>query len=575
MQATARGAPGLALPPTRVSRAAASVGRTLGRIDLLTARIPPWMVLVPLAVLGWLVVAFVARVAVHSGPLYYNGGDATWYYTTSWMLGNGHIPYASIGYGYSMLLAPFARIAGPNMVAGLPYAIAINVLVLGPIALCCIYGLAKEIAGRRYAYLVSLVWTVAPLLAIPYFVLRYHRRYVGETLPAVLGLTTLGDFPSMVALLVSAYFAFRAISSGRGSDALTSGLAAGLALAIKPSNGAFLPALVVAFALARRPRALMMVAAGLAPALVCLTLWKDRGLGHVPLFTSSAQAYALGSGSPPLGLSTHLNSYIRFNWHSLTQNIDGLREYTWSKRMIEWSLVGGAIGLTRRSLAGGALLAVWLASYVLVKGSSVATVTGGNFFRYLAPAFPAAFLLAASVPLLLPIAGRKLAAAGTTNGWPNTNRSRNRVLGVAAFLSVAPLIPLLAFPVQSTASAAALPNQSLFVPVHRFDLKATAKTGDAVSLSWTDQAVHGARVKYEIFRARADQLYCNPQSGGAAFCTFPDHAIHATTAPHWTDVVPRPGTWVYRIVLATAVPPPIGIGDAIMLSEPLTVEVTK
>ena len=39
----------------------------------------------------------------------YSGGDDSWYYTSAWVLGHGHVPQGSIGYGYSFLLAPLAR----------------------------------------------------------------------------------------------------------------------------------------------------------------------------------------------------------------------------------------------------------------------------------------------------------------------------------------------------------------------------------------------------------------------------------------------------------------------------------
>ncbi len=569
MQA-ASGAPALERgAETRLARAARGAGRLLGRLDLLTARIPPWAVLGPLVVAGWLVVAYVAHAAVHTGWLYYNGGDASWYYTTAWTLAHGQLPYSAIGYGYSMVLAPFARIAGPSMLAGLPYAIVFNAVVLGPIALLCVYGIAKLIAGRRFAYLVSTLWVLAPLLAIPYFTLNYHFRYVGEQLPALLGLTTLGDFPSMVLLLVAGYFALRTISGGRGVDALTSGLAAGLAIGVKPSNGTFLPALLLGLLVARRPRACLLAAAGLVPSLLCLALWKDRGLGHIPLLYLPSRTLALGAGPGPLGLSVHLNHYLRFNWHVLTHNIDGLREFTWSKRMIEWSLVGGAIALVRRSLAGAAFVVAWLAAYVLLKGGSVATFTGGNFFRYLSPAFPAAFLLATSLPLLLPIAGRKLAAAGDANTWPLSERARRGVLGAGAFLSIAPLLPILALPQQSTPTAVTLPLQSLFVPANTFALHASA-SGGAVRLSWPSQSSNGSRVTYEIFRSNADLLTCQ-RPEGSIVCAYPTDPTHAVEAPNWVDR-PPPGKWVYRVVVVAGVPPPATIGDAILLSSPLTVE---
>ena len=200
------------------------------------------------------------------------------------------------------------------------------------------YGLAKAVAGRRFAYLASALWVVAPVLAIPYFLLDYHRRYVGLQLPADLGLTTLGDFPSMVAILVAAYFAFRALTSRDDLDAVSAGLAAGLALAVKPANAAFLFAPALALVVARRPRALLVFGAGLVPSLVCLTLWKYRGLGYIPLFDGNQLSLADGPGKTvPVIATLDLHQYFHFSWHTLYMNLDGFREFTWSRRLIEWS----------------------------------------------------------------------------------------------------------------------------------------------------------------------------------------------------------------------------------------------
>ena len=137
------------------------------------------MVLGPLTACSWLVMLFVGTRAVHNSSMSYHSGDGTWYSTTAWVLAHGRIPFSNIGYGYPFLLAPFARLAGSNMVAGLPYVIFFNAIVLTPIALLCIYGLTKAIGGRRFAYVASAIWVVLPLLAIPYFYVNYHRRYVG------------------------------------------------------------------------------------------------------------------------------------------------------------------------------------------------------------------------------------------------------------------------------------------------------------------------------------------------------------------------------------------------------------
>ena len=572
MQSASGAVPAGRVRPTLVERAARRAGRLLGRFDVVTARIRPWMVLAPLTLLSWGVIAYVAHSAVHNGTLYYDGGDGTWYYTTAWELAHFHIPYANISYGYPLLLAPIAGIAGPNLLAGLPLVIVLNALVLTPVALLCVYGIAKILGGRRFAYLVSCIWVAAPLLAIQYFLIDYHRRYVGQTLPAVVGLTTLGDFPSMVLLLVAAYFGLRAIVAGGSFDALASGLAVGLTLAVKPANAIFLPAPLLAFAIARRPKPLVVFGAGIVPAVVCLAVWKYRGLGELPLFTHHAQALALGPGSAPLALTVHLSKYLPFSWNKFAHNIDGFREFTWSRRMIEWSIIAGLVGLGRRSLALAGLFGAWLAFYVVLKGGSVADFYGGSYFRYLAPAFPAAFFLAMSLPFLLPILGPKLAARGNTEGWPDTPRSRRWVIVAGLVLAAGPLLPLAFIPRQTTATATSVPSATQFIPSDRFSVSA-AERGGRVSLSWPRESAGGARVRYAIFRAPIDQLKCNTFSGAPVLCAFPTAAVKIVAPTAWTDD-PGAGTWVYRVMVISGPTGPFTTAENdIMLSRPLTVDV--
>ena len=530
-------------PPSRLARAGYHVGRAIGWVDVHTARIPPWAVLPPLAVAGWLVAVGVASKAVHTGWLYHLGGDERWTYTTGWLLAHGLIPVAPGGYLYSLLLAPVAAAAGPSLLSGVRAAIVLNVALLGTIALFTIYALAKAIAGRRYAYLVTAAWVAAPLIVIPYFLLDYHRRYFGFQLPADLGLTTATAYPAMVAVTLSAYFAFRAISTGEELDGLTAGLAAGLAIAVKTGNAAFLPAPVLALAVARRPRALLMFGAGLVPALVCLGLWKLRGNGEI--FSSG--------------------HFVHFSWHHFQHNLDGFREFTWSRRITEWAVVAGVIGIARRSIPGAVLIAGWLASYMFFKGGSGADFYGGTFFRSMAPAFPAAFLLVMALPLLVPILGGRLARYGTVRTWPQTQRSRRWVLGVCTFLAVAPLVPILAFSRQHGANAAVTLDGAALVPVGTFGLAATVHDG-TVTLAWKRQGAGGARVAYGVIRSRADVACAH--AGGAARCYLPP--VHAKTwVPQYTDTPPA-GRWTYRVVVLSGTPPPAS--EPVEVSSPVTVK---
>ena len=67
------------------------------------------------------------------------------------------------------------------------------------------------------------------------------------------------------------------------------------------------------------------------------------------------------------------------------------------------------LAVARRSLPVAGLLAGWFGALLLFKGSThLATVESGSFFRYMMPGFPAYFLLAASIPLLVPTLADRL-----------------------------------------------------------------------------------------------------------------------------------------------------------------------
>ena len=230
------------------------------------------------------------------------------------MLGHGHIPFAAIGYGYPILLAPLALIGGSSLVAGLPLVVALNMLVLWPVALLCVYGISKAIGGRGFAYLATLAWVVFPLASIPYFYGRYHVKLVDQTLPSALGLVATGDFPSMVLLLVAAYFALRAISAAdprrgrrrarrrfRADDqAGERDLPAGAARAPSPSPAGRASSLVFARrtrSRARRARALEVPRARDDPGLLAL----------------GGRARARRVAPPPVA-SISLHRYLPLDW---------------------------------------------------------------------------------------------------------------------------------------------------------------------------------------------------------------------------------------------------------------------
>ena len=289
-------------------------------------------------------------------------------------------------------------LAGPNLAAALPAIVLFNTLVLLPVALLCVYAIAARIAGRAFGYFAAALWILLPYLGILFVEPGYHQKYTELTLPQVLGLSSVPDFPAMVALLVSAYFCLRALEAAAGCTPVAAGLAAGYSIAIKPSNSIFLvaPALLL---LVEKRRALLPFAAGLAPALLTLAIWKYRGLGQ--LAAAPAQPVRLASGVGGLLDRVHnpeLNSYAHFR-----AVLQSLREHFWVARVMEWLPVAGMIALLARSRRAFLLVGAWFAIFVVAKATYVpASVEDASFWRILMPSFPAYLLLTASVVLLVP-----------------------------------------------------------------------------------------------------------------------------------------------------------------------------
>jgi len=136
----------------------------------------------PRIVLGTLVATqLVATVLLaasvpHNGWVWFHNGDQIWITTQGWMLGHLELPPTELGYLWSLVLAPIMLVTGPTFVQALPPIMALNLLVLAPIALVCVYGIAAQIGGRLLGYWASLLFVVAPFASIPLFVERYQER---------------------------------------------------------------------------------------------------------------------------------------------------------------------------------------------------------------------------------------------------------------------------------------------------------------------------------------------------------------------------------------------------------------
>ncbi len=525
------------------------------------SEVRPAYVLGTLVGIQWLAVLALALTVRHNGWLYYAGGDQIWHYTGAYLLAHGHLPPSFVGYGWSILLMPVAAFAGPNLLAALPAMVMFNTLVLLPVSLLCMYGIGARIAGRLFGYLAALLWVVVPYLGIVFVEVGYHQKYTELTLPQVLGLTSVPDFPAMVALVVSAYLCLRALDSARWEIGALAGLAAGYSIAIKPSNALFLvaPGLLL---VVERWRSLLAFAAGLAPSLLALLVWKYRGLGE--LAAAPAQPVRLASG--PGGLLDRIHGPKLNSWNHLHQVLLGFREHFWISRVIEWLPVGGLVGLLARSRRGLLLVGTWFVAYLLVKGTYIpASIDDASFFRIMLPAFPAYILLTASVALLVPGVRARPAPV-----QPERPGRRLTVAVVAAFavFAVLPLGVLAAVPRLHDQGALAVRAPDTLIPVAG-TVHSSVQNG-TVQLTWRGLEPRSARVFYNVIRTNApngDVGCAGRLNGSSDNCVLSPQVIATTRATAFTDR-PGSGVWTYRIGVAANWLNDTTLGDMYVVTRP-------
>jgi hypothetical protein len=544
-----------------------SYARRIRRAHDVVLAVPAAWVLAALVLVQWLALLVFAVTVRHNGWLYYAGGDQLWHYSGAYLLAHGHLPPSFVGYGWSVLLLPVAAIAGPNIVSALPAIVLFNTLVLAPVALLCVYGIASRIAGRLFGYWTAAFWIVLPYVGVIFVSSGYHQKYTELTLPQLLGLSTVPDFPSTVALIVAAYFCLRALDAGGWFSAAAAGLATGYAIAIKPSNAIFLFAPAVLFVVARR-RALLPFALALAPAVLTLAIWKLRGLGE--LAAAPAEPMPLAGGVGDLGrriYSPDLNS-----WDHLHQVLLALREHFWVSRVMEWLPLAGMVALLLRSRRAFLLVAPWFVAYLLTKGTYFpASIDDASFFRILMPAYPAYLILAASVVLLVPgvrarpaplgsqSAGRRLAVAAAAAG----------VIFAAFPLAVVAAVP----PLHDNGRRAVSFNGNLIPVSGAVALRARADGGAAI-LSWKARSPRPAPVFYRILRTKSrTDVFCAGRPHSAADeCRLYPELPGVTRGTTFVDH-PGVGTWTYRIGVSANWLNDPALGDITVVSRPVTVTV--
>ena len=299
------------------------------------------------------------------------------------------------------------------------------------------------------------------------------------------------------------------------------------------------------------------------PALLTLAVWKQRGFGSLPAFAAEETRLALGvvAGVPVV------DRYVDLDWAHLHDNASNLREYFWSARLLEWAPIAGTVAIARRSPPLAALLATWFGVFLVVKGTTVlSTVSSGSFFRFLMPAFPAYFLLAVSIPLLVPTLGRRLAAR-----WPaDAPRpvGRRLVIALGVLLAAVPLaVVALVRPIDTPAKAIAV--NTIVTPVDERIHVSVKADGEARIVTWSHPPAGSSDVFYRVYRTGRNGLEQKClDHGGAAECSLEMVLLGTTRARRWRDGSPPPGVR-YRIgVAANSRNDPSG-GDVATLSPPV------
>ncbi len=441
----------------------------------------PWNVLLALALLQWLLLLVLTHRIVHNGWLFAQDGTATAFYSTAWSLAHGHLPPALVGYGWPLLTTPVAGIAGVQFLDGLPGLVLLQTLVLLPLALFAVYGVASRIGGRLFGYFTASVWVLLPYAVHPLFGSGYHPTYVQQLLPQGLGLTGLGGFPSMVCVLVAAYFAVSSIDTADPVHAALGGLFAGFAIALDPANVLFLAAPAVGYALARRGSTALVFGVALLPALATVTLWQYRGLGHVP----------------------HIHAQIDVH-HLQSLRLD-FRNVFYSDRLVELPFIAGVIALGRRSWVKSAFVAAWFLSYLLVRESAPTTnVATGSWFGVLLPAFPAFVIACCALPFLIPGLGRRLSAAPAVRHPPRLRWRDERVVAAAIAFAVLPFLVVAVLPGQKQGTLVADAAEGALVPVDAAILPQAFGGHVAAQVGWPAARADGGHFFYTVFRSPSD-----------------------------------------------------------------------
>jgi hypothetical protein len=256
-----------------------------------------------------------------------------------------------------------------------------------------VYAVMHLVAGRIPALFAGLVLVAGPvILARRYFQsgggtppIDYRTVYRHDVLPTELGLVHRAGLVAACLLLGSALLLVVRTRLPVWSTAALGGAAAAAAALVFPHAWLVVAAPVAAMLVRRDARAVGATLVTAVVGLIALAVFRE-----VP--------------------------HVAFGWHQMGRSLDSVREFTWSRRLLEYLPLAGVVGLARRSGPAAAFFAVVLVAAVILPLSRPLDLTA--YLLVIVPGIPAYWLLTASIPFLVPrtgmVAGRASAPQLTT-----------------------------------------------------------------------------------------------------------------------------------------------------------------
>jgi hypothetical protein len=257
-----------------------------------------------------------------------------------------------------------------------------------------VYAVMHLVAGRVPALFAGLVLVAGPvILARRYFQsgggtppIDYRTVYRHDVLPTELGLVHRAGLVAACLLLASAWLVVVQTRLPAWSTAALGGAAAAAAALVFPHAWLVLTAPIAATLVRRDARGVGATLVTAAVGLAALAVFRE-----IP--------------------------HVAFGWHQMGQSLDSVREFSWSRRLLEYLPLAGVVGLARRSGPAAAFFAVVLVAAVILPLSRPLDLTA--YLLVIVPGMPAYWLLTASIPFLVP---RPREAAGRASAPQLTTR---------------------------------------------------------------------------------------------------------------------------------------------------------